>query len=143
MANASPVCFLCSSDTDLQKLIDASSHMINGENFLLLTGSAGKIERRLAPAYLNAITRYRDFSMRSTSLQLEMLLFISGTMRISEAIKASGAKSSSGFIVFSTDKKLLSKFLKENKVKTLKQIKIILDPEEAQEVAMTELLSEK
>ena len=110
---------------------------------MLLAENKEKIRKRLASAYLNAVIRYRDSAMRSNSLQLEMLMLLAGTMRISEAIRSAGAKTNLEFILFATNQKLLSKFARENRIKTKVKIELELDPVESQSVAAAELLSEK
>ncbi|MDE1860895.1 MAG: hypothetical protein KGH72_04240 [Candidatus Micrarchaeota archaeon] len=137
------VAALCSSEGGLETMIEKSKRCSQGKSFVLLADYNEKLVRRLAPAYLNALLRHDDSSMRSSSIQIEMLLLLAGTMKINDAIRIAGAKKAERFIAFATDRGILSKFLKMTRSKIKKPLPLELYPDEAEEVAMSEILSEK
>lgn len=51
-------------------------------------------------AYMNALAAFRNRANRSKSLAVEMLLFASASRQISDAVRISGAKDKSHFVVF-------------------------------------------
>jgi tRNA threonylcarbamoyladenosine modification (KEOPS) complex Cgi121 subunit len=91
---------------------------------------------------MNARIRMNDGIARSKSMQIEMLLLICGSMKIDKALKLCGAKDPKNFLIFASDEKSLSAFVRKNKIKVTEALKMELDPRIAGNVAMTELLSE-
>ncbi len=62
----------------------------------------------LVASYLNAIASFRDGRNNSKSVSMEMLLYVSFTRQIGEAISIAGAKTNNDFIIFSNSKKAYS-----------------------------------
>jgi hypothetical protein len=134
-----PVAALCSSGFDIGRLVELSKELpAHGDVVLLLAPKPG-IEKRLLPAFANATVRVRGKVSRSRSLQMEMLLFVCGTMNIGAALASCGAKSEKGFVVFASSRKLFAAFSKEAGLSVKKRIELKLDFGEAGSVAATEL----
>ncbi len=127
------------SDSNIQKLLELSNSFSDSDKFILLLENKEKIPGRIIPGYINAKLRQYEKSMRSSSLQKEVLLFIAGTMNIKNAIEKVGAKSESDFIVFGNSEKLLLEFIKLGKLKKVKKIDLSLDFKTAYEVAYSGL----
>lgn len=130
-----PVAYLASSELGIGELIDCSQKFSKGRNFILLMKKDEKLIKRLLPAYVNACVRYVEGETRARSLAMEMLLFVSGTMRTDKAIKESGASDNSGFILFWSNKSILKDFVRKAKIKLGKEYKLELDLDVSGKVA--------
>jgi hypothetical protein len=137
-----PVAYLCSSEAELEALLDGSREFSKGNEFLLLIRDDKRLLDRVLPSYINAVIRERESGMRAKKLQMEMLLFLSGTMNISNAIKASGAKSSSSFIALASSEALFKEFARRYKIRKAKRYPLKLNLDVSGDVATTELESE-
>ncbi len=137
-----PVAYSASSDMKISALVEKASRISGKGKFLLLLANDQRIAKRLVPALLNAALRQDEGEMRSRSLALEILLFVSGTMRIDKAIEKAGAADSSAFIIFGNDKETILKFSKENKVELGEELNTILDLESAAEVSSAAFIGE-
>lgn len=134
-----PVAFLSSSKLSIDELLDIGSKLSKGEAFVLLVKNDKSLLDRVLPAYINAYIRYREKNMRSSTLRMEVLLFIAGTMKISSAIKSCGAEDNGAFIVIAESKKTFSKFRDKSYIKILKEYPLRLDERIAGDVAVTAL----
>lgn len=144
LENLRPVAFICSSGESIESLVSKSKRLSKGDEFILLTDESELVIDRLGAAYINSILRRDDSSMRASSQSLEMLLLLSGTMKIDRAISGSGARSGKSFVAFATSRALFGKFSKAcGDLRVGKELEVRLDPDEAPGVSMTELLSEK
>ena len=137
-----PVLYTCSSAAEIGPLVEASKKVSKGPDFVLLLDNSGRAVSRVLPAYVNAAIRFNEGIARASTMQLEMLLLVCGTMNIGKALKECGAKNKGSFLVFATKNALLERFVKGNKVKIVKKIPFKLDPKTAGNVAITELLNE-
>jgi hypothetical protein len=137
-----PVAYLCTSQAKLDALIDGSRKESKGTDFILLINDDKRLLGRVLPAYINCMIRHAESSKRARSVQMEMLLFIGGTMNIGKAIAGAGARSASRFVLVSSRKGLASKFIKQYDVKMSKQYRLALDFDISGDVAVTELESE-
>ncbi len=126
---------MCSSRASVEELVAASGSLSKGEEFVLLVRAEESFIKRLLPAFVNAHLRYAEKSMRADSLQKETLLFIAGTMNIRNAIKASGIRSNSRFVVFASGEAAFSSFVKKSGSEVIKKYGLVLDPAVASEVA--------
>lgn len=138
--NDVPVAFLCSSDKELDSLIDYTRDISKGKDFVLLLENDEKLLDRLLPAYLNAYLRYCERIMRADTLRMEILLFVSKTLNIGNAIKEVGAKDMDSFIVFASNKNVFSKFSKISGINKIRQYKLDLKEDVSGKIAMTGLL---
>lgn len=131
-----PVAYLAEADTEVKRLADCSRRVSKGEHFVLLMKHDETFINRLLPAYVNSYIRHMEKSTRSESMQMEMLLFVAGTMNISKAIKRAGTHDKSRFILFASDRKIMNKFIRKGKVDLIKEYGLELDPDVAGEVAI-------
>ena len=127
--------YLYSSETGIKTLLDYASKATSGENFVLLTVDSSSVIEGIATAYLNAYLHYLEGGMRSRSLALEILLFLSKDMNISKAITKIGAKDSKSFFVFCNNKEIAESFLNEYCTKK-KSLRINLDLEKSGRIAL-------
>ena len=79
-----PVGYLCSSSFSKDQLLGCAEKVKKQEEheFVQLFRNKKGIAERLLPAYFNALIRQRDSSMRSSSIAVETLLFVSGSMNM-------------------------------------------------------------
>ncbi len=126
-------CMLCSSGESVEELIGSMKGASNTADFIQLFDYKREILRKLLPAYVIAQMRVRDGIAKSDSVRNELILLVSGSKNISEAIASAGIKSSKRFILFSSSKKLSLYFAKKNKVKWRK-LRLRLDLSTAAEV---------
>lgn len=137
-----PALCVCSSKAKLERLVAGSKSLSKGRNVVLLFDYSERAASRALPAFVNASIRFNEGAARSGSMQVEMLLLLCGTMNIGKALRECGAKSNGRFAVFASDKKLLARFCRENKVSKLRSSELGLDPKTAGNVAITELLND-
>lgn len=135
-----PVAFLCSSGEPVEKLVSLSKSLSSKSDFILITGDTPGIRKGLAAAYINSVLRHNDSSMRASSIQLEMMLLLAGTMRISEAISSVGAKYRGRLLVFATKRGLFERFSRQARLKVKRGVPVRIDRGSAGETAMAELL---
>ncbi len=119
-----PIACLCSSGTGLNLLFDEARKLSKKEDFVLLLSDRNEILGRILPAYLNAYVRYREKGMRSESLQMELLLFIAGTFKISRAIEECGATGSNGFLLLCSNRRLLDRYARANSIEIKRRCKL-------------------
>ncbi|MDE1824567.1 MAG: hypothetical protein KGH74_04705 [Candidatus Micrarchaeota archaeon] len=131
-----PAAYACSSAVEPQRLLNEARKLSRGNSFILLLDKRRGIEDRLLPAYLNAYLRHRERSMRSESLQIEVLLFAAMTMQIGSAIKSHGIRNQKGFIIFTNRKQLLKRMRKKFPIKLSKELKLSLGSEESGRMAV-------
>jgi hypothetical protein len=138
-----PVAYLCSSSLSKDQLLGCAQKLKKHEEheFVQLFRNKKGIVEKLLPAYFNALIRQRDTLMRSSSLAIETLLFVSGSMNIVKAIRAFGINDASEFILFATSKKVADSFIKCSKSKIIKELKLSLANEQSPHIAVSELLS--
>ncbi len=137
-----PVLFLCSSKLELGRLIEISKRLSGGKEIVLMLDADKRLKDRLLPAFANALARRRDNISRSRSLQIETLLLACGSMNIGYALSSCGAKSSDNFAVFASSRKAFDSFANAGGVKALKALRLKVEPDEASDVAATELLAD-
>jgi hypothetical protein len=138
-----PVAYLCSSSFSKDHLLGCAEKVNeqDGREFVQLFRNKKGIEEKLLPAYFNALIRQRDSSMRSSSIAIETLLFVSGSMNIAKAISEFGINDASEFILFATSKKVADSFIKCSKSKVIKGLKLSLANKQSPRIAVSELLS--
>ena len=127
---------LFSSASDVSEIVDESKILTKENDFVLLINPSKEIEHRLIPAYINATIRKARGNMHSDSLSLEILMFVSGTMNIGNAIERSGARGGR-FVMFSSRKEILDKMVSRFSMKLLKSYNLVLDMGKCGQVAMT------
>ncbi len=142
MLSGKPVAYLCSSSMEPKELIAHAAKISSKKCFVQLFADKPNLAVRLLPAYLNALLREKDCTMRSNSISMEFLLLASTSMNIKNAIRNYGISSSNKFILFATSEKIAKKFKDIGKVKVIKKLKLPLVTEEAAKVAAAELLEE-
>ena len=122
---SSPVAFSCSSKLQLESLLDNARKLSKGEDFvLLLNQNQDSLLGRVLPSYINAYVRYKEDTLRSETLQIEILLFFAGTFKISEAIEECGATDSAKFIMVASSRVLAKRYARVNKVELVKEHKL-------------------
>jgi|GEM_PF-2037837 len=138
-----PVAYLCSSSFSKDHLLGCAEKVNEQEEhkFVQLFRNKKGIAEKLLPAYLNALIRQRDSSMRSSSIAIETLLFVSGGMNIAKAISEFGINNANEFILFATSKKVADSFIKCSKSKIIKELKLSLANKQSPRIAVSELLS--
>jgi len=138
-----PVAYLCSSSFSKDHLLGCAEKVKKHEEheFVQLFRNKKGIAERLLPAYFNALIRQRDSSMRSGSIAIETLLFVSGSMNIARAISEFGINNASEFVLFATSKKVADSFIKCSKCKIIKELKLSLANEQSPRIAVSDLLS--
>jgi hypothetical protein len=138
-----PVAYLCSSSFSKDHLLGCAEKVKEHEEhgFVQLFRNKKGIEERLLPAYFNALIRQKDSSMRSGSIAIETLLFVSGSMNIAKAISDFGINDANEFILFATSKKVADSFIKCSKCKIVKELKLSLANKQGPRIAVSELLS--
>ncbi len=134
--------YVCRGVASTAELADKTRKYARGDSFLLLLDRKGVKLERLLPAYVNAVVRHRDRIARANSLGMEMLLLVSGDTNIKKAIDACGARDGREFIVFSSDKSLIGKFLKENRLSVSERLELTFDFEAAGDIATMELFED-
>ncbi len=132
-----PVAYYASSSMRIKELVEKAGGIYGKGKFLLLIADDNRLAGRLAPALVNAALRQEEGEMRARSLALEILLFVSGTMRIDKAIEKAGAAKSPAFIIFGNDKETVLGFSKENSVRLGEELEMILDLEISADVSGT------
>jgi len=133
--NRNLVAVLARSRLAPDAVIEAARRLSKGDDFVLILKPAEGIEGRLLPAYINAMIRKAGSTMRSGSLSLEMILFISGTMNIGNAIERSGA-SGDEFVVFCSGKPLCDRIVSKFGLEIVKRYDLRLDLSRSGEIAL-------
>jgi len=139
-----PVAYLCNSSLSKDQLLECAEKVKEHEHeeeFVQLFRNKKGIAERLLPAYFNALIRQRDTLMRSSSIAIETLLFVSGSMNIAKAINEFGINNVSEFVLFATSKKVADSFIKCSKSKIIKELKLSLANRQSPSIAVSELLS--
>ena len=124
-----PVAYACSSDSDLESLVDSARRASAGESFVVLLDDKESVVDRLMPAYLNAYVRHGEKRMRAGSLQMELMLFLAGTFMISDAISEYGAKDIKDFILASSSDELARRYARKNRIVLRKRCRLRFGPE--------------
>lgn len=137
-----PVAFLCSSKREIEEIVGVSRRTSNGEEFSLVLKNDGHLLKRLLPAFMNAKIRYEESEMKASTMQMEILLFIAGTLRTEKAIAECGAKRKDEFVLFASGKGFANRFAKEAGIRLGKEYKLDLDLDAACAVASTGLLED-
>lgn len=134
-AKQKPMLFLSSSPKEVSEMLSYVKKISKKYEFVLLLKADQSLIPRFLPAYLNAYLRHEEDSLKAKSIEMEMLLFIAGTLRTEKAIADYGASDNKSFLVFATSKPVFTKFSKAVKLKVLKQYKLGLDLDVASDVA--------
>lgn len=137
---AMPVACLAASEADVGRLIAESEALSSEKGFVLLLDEKKGIAERLLPAYLNASVRFSEGGAKAARIQLEMLLFVCGSMKIETAISGCGIKRNSRFILFATSERLLKDFLKKTASDALHAYSLAFDPDIASAVSSEALM---
>ncbi|MFP3215548.1 MAG: hypothetical protein RXR32_03320, partial [Candidatus Micrarchaeota archaeon] len=137
------VAYLCNSSLSKDQLLECAEKVKEQDEheFVQLFRNKKGIAEKLLPAYFNALIRQRDALMRSSSIAIETLLFVSGSMNIAKAINEFGINDASEFILFATSKKVAGSFIKCSKSKIIKELKLSLANRQSPRIAVSELLS--
>ena len=136
-----PIAFACSSDMEIGQLV-AASRGYRGSGFILMLKNDGMLVERLLPAYMNAKIRHMEDGMRANSVQMEMLLFVAGTMRLEKAIERAGASDHGNFMVFASERKGIREFAREAGIRIMEEYGLKLDLDIAVDVASAGLVDE-
>ena len=138
-----PIAYLCSSSFSKDHLLECAEKVKEQDEreFVQLFRNKKSIAEKLLPAYFNALIRQRDSSMRSSSIAIETLLFVSGSMNIAKAISEFGINNANEFILFATSKKVADSFIECSKCKVIKELKLSLANRQSPSIAVSELLS--
>ena len=138
-----PVAYLCNSSLSKDQLLECAEKVKEQDEheFVQLFRNKKGIAEKLLPAYFNALIRQRDTLMRSSSIAIETLLFVSGSMNIAKAISEFGINNANEFILFATSKKVADSFIKCSKSKIIKELKLSLANRQSPSIAVSELLS--
>ena len=139
---SAPVLYLCSSKSEIAKMVEEAKRTSKGENLVLLLNHSERAVARVLPAFINAAIRFNDGSARSDSMQIEMLMLVCGTMNIGKALRDCGAKDKGRFLVFASSRKLFDRFARTIGIGKAKSIGLKLDKKTAGSVAITELLND-
>jgi tRNA threonylcarbamoyladenosine modification (KEOPS) complex Cgi121 subunit len=137
---AKPVAYLCSSSLSKEQILECIKKSSDSQGFAQVFKNKKGISDRLLAAYLNAKIRKEEGTMRSNSLAIEMLLFVSGQMNISKAIPDCGISSGDEFILFASNEEYAKKAIECSKSNVIKELKLSLFNKEAPRVAVSELL---
>ena len=129
-----PCAFLCSSEKKISWILEKAAGF-DEKRFVLLLKRDEKLIGRLIPAYINAKIRNEDNEMRAKSLPMEMLLFVSGTMKTDKAIKENGASDNNMFIAFTDDREKFSSFALKNSIRRIKEYRLHFSKDIAEDVA--------
>ena len=133
---------LTSSSSDMESMLKESRKLSKGSDFVLMLRPSKKIEHKLVPAYIAAMIRHSEGTMHANSIDLEILLFVSGTMNIGNAIEDAGTNGNE-FVVFSSSKKLLEGMVSMFGLKKLKEYPLRVDPKTSGSVAITAIKDDK
>jgi hypothetical protein len=117
-----PVAYLCPTRRGIEGLLDKARSASKGERFVLLLRGDRELQNRILPAFLNSYVRYREGSMKSATLQIELMLFIAGTLNIGRAISECGARDGVKLLVVASDDKALERFLKGSGIRDAKRL---------------------
>lgn len=128
-----PLAVLCSSEKKIASILEKAADFSSG-GFVLLLKRDEKLLKRLIPAYINAKIRNADNEMRAKTLPMEMLLFVSGTMRTDKAIKENGASDNKMFIAFTDNRKRFGNFALQNNIKIIKEYVLDFSKDIAEDV---------
>jgi tRNA threonylcarbamoyladenosine modification (KEOPS) complex Cgi121 subunit len=134
--------FLVESKGSGSSLISKANKISKGGNFLLVIKNIKGIEKRFIPAYINAVVRREEGVAAAKSLQMEILLFIAGTMQVNDAIR-SVSGSGSRIILFSNSKKILNQAISKFNLNIIKEYSLLLDPSVSIDVAATTIRHDK
>jgi len=135
-----PAAFLASSDGNVSDIVDVSRILSKGPEFVLVLKNDKGILKRLLPAYINARLRQEESEMKASTMQMEILLFVAGTLRTDKAIEECGIRDAGKFLVFASSKETARKFAKGAWTRLIREHKLELDPDYAAVVASTGLL---
>ncbi|MGC9129308.1 MAG: KEOPS complex subunit Cgi121 [Candidatus Micrarchaeia archaeon] len=132
-----PVAYLCKSGSNIEELLKCAQQAHG--SFVQLFRNRKEVKERLLSAYFNALLREKEGIMRSNSLGIETLLFVSGQMNISKAVAEFGVSGPGEFILFASSKEGAKDFLKCSKAEIVEPIPLKFTEESAR-VAVSELL---
>ena len=119
-------CYLCGSVREVRDLAEAASRSSVGGGFVQLFANREEIRKRLLQAYLSSLVRRREGMMRSKSIDKEMFLMLSDEQNISRAIERFGATDAGDFILFASDSKTASSFIRSQKIRVKKRYRLTL-----------------
>ncbi len=126
MPKGGVVAYRCSFGGSMDTLVDRARLASGDRSFILLLRYKEGVCDRLLPSYLNAWIRKKESTMRSSSLHMEMLLFVAGTLNIKRAIEESAARHSNDFLLVSDDAGSATKFIKKNGIARAEQCQLAL-----------------
>jgi tRNA threonylcarbamoyladenosine modification (KEOPS) complex Cgi121 subunit len=129
----------CTYTGEIGRLLHACESYSKGNDIVQVFATVDGIEKRIIPAYLNAVLRKSEGCMRSKSLMMEILLLAAGERNVNAAIKKCGA-GKGRFIVFSNKSTILESFTRENGLHIIKKIRLLLDEDAANSVASVDPL---
>ena len=136
------VAYRLNSASSIDSIVNEAMKLSKGNDFVLILKGSREIERRMLPAYVSAAIRQADCSMHSRSLAIETLLFIAGTMNISNAVER--VRPAGGeFIVFSTDERCAQSLFSRFRIRRPKKCRLELDPIVTSDVALTAIREDK
>ena len=130
-----PAAFLVSSASGLDTLLAESKRLSSRKRFILLLRDDARLTVRLLPALLDAGMRSAENCMKSGSMQMEILLMLSGTTNIGKAIRDNGAIGSTRFMVFASDSRTVAEFLRRTASRIEMRHHLSFDTKAAAELA--------
>lgn len=129
-----PCALIFKFDGDIEKLLNDAARRCADDKIVLLIRYDDKYLDMLVPAYVNALVRKREGSMKANTIEKETLLFIAHTLNIREAIERAGMKRGT-CILFSNDEETAKDFASVEKLVITKEISISLDFDSSKYVA--------
>lgn len=133
---------LVSCGSGAARVVDAARRLSGERYFVLAIKPLDGIEKRLVPAYMGAAIRHKEGTMRSNSLAMETLLFVSGTMNIGNAIEHTAADGPE-FILFSNKTRLVNQLVSKFALKVIKRYDLGLDFKASGGVAIASIKDDK
>lgn len=136
------IAVLVKSCTSPGEVIAEAIKLSEGDDFVLVLEPSEGIEARLLPAYINAAIRKKDRAMHSGTFSLEILLFISGTMNLGNAIERASARGNE-FVIFSSSKKLSDKIISRHGMNVAKKYRLKLDLNKSSRISIISIRDER
>lgn len=124
------------------KIIEQARRLSAGQEFVVVLNPLEGIENRLVPAYMGAAIRQAEGSMHSSSLSMEIILFVAGTMNISNALEDTVAKGDQ-FVLFASRTSIVNYLLSRFGLEVIKKYELRIDSNGSGEVAITAIKDDK
>ncbi len=129
---------LCEYKGDMKPLLEHLKAYRKGMIMQVFKDGSGTADA-LLPAYINAKLRASEGAARAKDINVDFMLLVARTMKIEKAIGSFGANAPR-FVFFSEDRGAGKKFLREQGIKIIRELKLRIDMQTAEDVALSELL---